>query len=515
MPGSGKSVQIGPFVGGLNTFSDPASIADNELVRCDNFELDLDGSLRSRPPFSDYHIDFPLGATGNVLMLGYFYTSTGTALLLASDGLTSTYSFDGTSWVLVTSTFAASSMAQYNDTAFLLAPAGAGNPGGTWDGATFTAEANMPRGDQIVVYKDRMWIAAGKDAATHGNRMFWSNTLVDTALWPTSPNFVDIGSGDGQNIVALTVQYNNLLIFRSHSVWSFQYTADPKQAAQFLVVPGVGLAHKLALVQFESYIYWMYEDRAYQYINNRALQLNMKVLFRSTARTSDYYLPFSVSEFNRRIIFSYYDTMFVFSLKTRTWTTWTSTAYGGIGKIIKKDNAPNIQAVAHSSKLVSSGGTRKASTLLIQDELSTNVEAFTCSITTKDYDYQVSSAYKRLFWWGADASFEGSITGVVFPISYNWTITWGGLRAKGMTWGQLLSYSWSRPQSSDLSVSTTRTTIGLGNGRKFVKFAHSLRFRQLNFQVQIDTDGTASKAVRLFSLTSFITPKEHVSTAVS
>lgn len=511
----GKSVQVGPFVGGLNTFSDPSSIADNELAQCENFELDLDGSLRSRPPFSDYGIDFPLGVSGNMQLLGYYYTGTGGAHLIASDGMTSTYYFDGTSWGLITNTFAASSMAQYNDDAYLLAPPGASGPGGIWDGGVFTAAAEMPHGDVIVVYKDRMWIAMGKDAAAHGNRMFWSNTLVDTELWPTTPNFVDIGSGDGQNIVALIVQYNTLLIFRSHSVWSFQYTADPKQAAQFLVVPGVGLANKNSVVQFESYIYWMYEDRAYQYINNRALQLNMKVLFRSTASVSDYYLPFAVSEFNRRIIFSYYDTMFVFSLKTRTWTTWKSDTYGGLGKIIKKDNEPNIQAVAHSSKLVPLTASRKAKTLLIKDELSTELETFTCRVTTKNYDYQVSSAYKRLFWWGADASFGGSVTGRAVPISYNFSVTWGNLLSRATTWGQLLSYTWAKPSSDSLTIESIRSTSGTTNSRKFIKFPQGLRFRQINYQLEFVSDGTASTAVRLFSLTTFIKPKEHVSTAVS
>ena len=42
MPGA--PIQVGPFVGGLNTFSDATAIADNELTVCENFELDLDGS---------------------------------------------------------------------------------------------------------------------------------------------------------------------------------------------------------------------------------------------------------------------------------------------------------------------------------------------------------------------------------------------------------------------------------------------------------------------------------------
>jgi len=81
----GEAIQVGPFVGGLNTFSDETAIADNELVVCNNFELDLDGSLLSRPPIVDRGITFPLGATGNVNLLGYYYAPGNIPYLLASE----------------------------------------------------------------------------------------------------------------------------------------------------------------------------------------------------------------------------------------------------------------------------------------------------------------------------------------------------------------------------------------------------------------------------------------------
>jgi hypothetical protein len=99
----GEPIQVGPFVGGLNTFSDPTAIADNELVVCENFELDLDGSLKSRPPIEDLGIDFPLEATGDMEFLGNFQVSETVSYLLASDGDSKTYYFNGTAWVLITS----------------------------------------------------------------------------------------------------------------------------------------------------------------------------------------------------------------------------------------------------------------------------------------------------------------------------------------------------------------------------------------------------------------------------
>jgi hypothetical protein len=164
----GESIQIGPFVGGLNTFSDETSIADNELVVCENFELDLDGSLVSRPPLVYRGVNLPLGATGNANILGYYYGPGNVPYLLASDGLSKTYYFNGTVWVLITNTIAATAMAQFDNKAWLLAPFGSTNPGGSWSPtAGFVAEAQMPRGDTIVAHKQRLWVAGGRDALSN------------------------------------------------------------------------------------------------------------------------------------------------------------------------------------------------------------------------------------------------------------------------------------------------------------------------------------------------------------
>src|SRR3546814_8793793 len=47
-----RSVKIGPFVGGMNTYSGPTSISDNEAVELLNVDIDLDGTVVSRPPLA-------------------------------------------------------------------------------------------------------------------------------------------------------------------------------------------------------------------------------------------------------------------------------------------------------------------------------------------------------------------------------------------------------------------------------------------------------------------------------
>jgi len=498
----GQAIQVGPFIGGLNTFSDASAIADNELSVCENFELDLDGSLKSRPPIEDVNIPFSLDTSGNINMLGYFYDNSGNAFLIASDGASSTYSFDGTAWTLITNQLSAAGFAQFDDKAWLTARVGSVQVGGTWSPTvSFAVEANMPKGEVIVTYKDRLWIAEGRTSTNKGTRLYRSRTIADPSLWPVTTDFVDIGSGDGQNIVNLAVYFNTLLIFRTNSIFGLQYAADPAAATVTLIVPSVGLNSKEALTAFESFIYFMHDDKAYEFTNNRASQINVKVPFKAEGSPAGIYLPYAVSEFNQRIIFSYFNVMFVYSLRTRTWTVWKSTVFGAIGKIFKRETPSDVSvAITHSSASVPAGSSRSAFTLVITDTTSLVTEDMRCVAQTKVFNYQASSIFKRLFWWGIDATFSQEVEGLVFPVTFNFQTT----------------KFWLSPLDappfvmSDVDVSTASF------GRKFVKFFKSLRFRQVFFRVEFPTDGsTASAPVRLFSLMTYVNPKETVSRTIN
>jgi hypothetical protein len=521
----GQLVPVGPFLGGLNTFSDPSSIADNELVVANNVELDLDGSLKSRPPFLNANINFPLGATGDINLLGYFYDSSGSPFLLASNGLNNTYFFTGSAWVSVFgaggTAFAATAMTQYDGKAWLVAPVGSAGSSGYWVSGgtygTFTAQANMPKGDYIANWQERLWTGRNTDSI-----LYYSNVLTDAAgTWVASNANNVIGTGDGQSIVQIVVYFNTLLIFRSRSIWSWSYSGRPEDGTISQVVGGIGLASKESLAQFESYIYFMFEDRAYEFTNGRAAHLNIKVPLRANTQAG-IYLPFAVSELNRRIIFSYYDTMYVFNLVTRTWTTWSTSQHGSIGKIFKRESdSTDTIAYAHSSTAVT-GATRNAKTITISDTLpaatssSPNFggEAMTCVVQTKNMDYNFASQYKRLFWWGVDASFRGTVTAIAAPITYNQQITWGQLLST--TWGGLLNFTWGQPQTPQILIETVRSTAGLSPGRQFIKFLKSARFRQIYFKLTTTTTGTTSTApLRIFHIHTYIGVKEIVSKPIT
>jgi hypothetical protein len=356
-----RAVKIGPFMKGLNTFSDPSAVPDDGLVELMNMELDLDGSLVSRPPFHNTGASLPLGASGTMTLLGFYYTTGGAEYLIASDGLSSTYFLGSGTWNLITDTFAATDITQFDDKAWLVSPVGGPNPGGQWTpSGGFVAEANMPRGTIIVAFKSRLWVAQGDQAVANGSRLYFSKILGVTPFWPVAPEFLDIARGDGQNIVDIRVYYESLLVFRTSSIFRFQYTADPAAGVIEVSVPGIGLDSRYSLASFENYFYFSFDDRAYEYLNGRAQEISQAIVFEESGGRSGYVTSRAVSIFNGRVLFTYYDTLYVFNLTTRTWSRWRSPKYNGIGQILERRNSGDTppQAYAMSSKSVSTSVAR-------------------------------------------------------------------------------------------------------------------------------------------------------------
>lgn len=148
------------------------------------------------------------------------------------------------------------------------------------------------------------------------------------------------------------------------------------------------------------------------------------------------------------------------------------------------------------------------------NELPITLEHISCRIRTKAYDFQVASTIKRLFWWGMDIKTTMPVSTKINPVAVKLPVTWGKLRE--YTHLQLRAGTWGNP----LSFLTTNLSVVDGgdpanavteNGRIFVKLIKSLRFRQLSFEVEMQTLGTkATGPCKIHTLTAYVAPKEKV-----
>lgn len=507
---------IGPFSKGINHFDDDSAIQDTEAVEALNFDPGLDGSLRSRPPFVDVGSPLTLGDAGHPRILGYYYDTSGNSYMIVGDGDSTTYSYRNGNWTVITSTFSATDMQQFNGQAWLLPPVGSGADGGYWTpGGGFTADSDMPEGTSIVSYKSRLWIAEGSGGSTP-YRIRYSKVMGQPDFWD-SAGFFDVAAGDGQAVVKIVSYFDSMLIFRTQSIWSYQYGLDPATAITGVLVPGIGLANKHSLVSYENYLYFMFDERAYEFINNKAAQLNIKVPFRTLSPGGTAH-PYSVSVFSNRIIFSFYETLYVFSLRTRTWTTWKSDDWGPIGQIVSSfDGAEADEAlVIPSGDVPTSLDDREVPLLRIRDRFTSDTENFQCVLQTKNYSFDVPGSFKILFWWGVDAIFRTNVLGQVNPVVFNLSSTWGQLLGEEVSWQRVRAGTWAHPYLTDSSVSDSVSIEGSGPARKFVRFLKKLRFRQISFRVVFQVDGsTATSPVQIFTLSAYMAEKQTVSKKIS
>lgn len=257
-------------------------------------------------------------------------------------------------------------------------------------------------------------------------------------------------------------------------------------------------------MSYESSYYFMYHGRAYEFINNRANQLNQLVTFSAVAG-SDIVSPFAVSIFGQRVLYQWYDQTFVYHLRTQTWTVWSTTAFGGFGRwIARPDDTGIAEAVCFSSRIIAAVGGRSAKLLSMRDEFGTRTESMRSIIQTKNYDYESATLIKRLFFWAVSAAWSGNLLATQNMINYTKLPTWGQIRQQH-TWGSLRQGTWGALSSDTKKFDTLRPSAGSSPQRKEAKVGRSGRFKRINYRVEVANNGSSSTApVRLFYLTTYV-----------
>lgn len=503
------------FKGGLNTFSDMSAISDNQVVEALNFDMDLDGSLKSRPPLIE---SAPLSRTGTGAEARFllWYYEDGVDYAIFSEGARTVAWNKATKvFTQITSAFAAAAAVQWQNKLWIIPP---WVPGTTLKGGSWTAlggyenVANMPAGSTMVAYKERLFIARGPGSDLP-SRLFYSNVFGSSSLWNASPSFQEIGSGDGQAIVYVTTYYSNLLVFRTESIWTWAYSASPESGQISVLVPGVGLSDRDAVASYENTLYFMYDSKAYAFLQNRAEHINPHVPFKDLPVPAASFHAASVSVFNKRILFLYRGVTYVFSTLTSSWTRWVSQQWGPIGRFFQSafDDVEVTYALT-SSTLNTSNRILKA-----DERVSTSAEAgINCVLQTKNYSFEVPSNYKILHRWGLDAIFRDGVKAWAVPINLTSIVTWGQLL--NYAWEQVKQGTWNLPVPSDPVAVESDVSAGVygGSGRKYVKFRKRLRFRQIYFRIEMTTDGSLTSApLQIFAVLVFVDTRQGVVKTVS
>jgi hypothetical protein len=514
----GQELRLGPFLGGLNIFSDPSAISDVEMQSCINFEVGLDGSLIARPPVTVHQSSAPSQTTNmRILMLA---TLNGTQYIIGSSNQ-GVYQSTGGAWTLISNTVQSVAAVQYSNKVWFFPKIGT-TAGGTWDGTTFTAIATaLPACSAAIVYKERTWLVPGIDATTNTQRLQYS-LVADPGSWNTGDaTFVDISPGDGKKLVDICVYQDNLILFKEDSTHVFSFDSVPSSSTLKVVNPIIGVSGRKCMVVFENSVFVFHRKKIYEIRNYNWTLISAKippVYDPSVPSTDTYALPFFLTLWGDRLLFSYYRKIYAFGVRTRTWTEFQYSITNNeqwLGPLVRWPSSGNANLDTYYG---GSALNEDLHTYKLQDGYdsgTTESATIICTMQTKNFDsaygrrYRIFSfgdRYKKMHWWGADVVTSQSVTGTATPIVTNFSVTWGQI--KTTPWSQL--GTWGQPLNFIPGTVQTWPAPG-SNARHFVKFPKSMRYRQINFALQMQYDGTTlTGPAKLFGIMNVMEVKQIV-----
>lgn len=516
---SGEVLRIGPFIGGLNLASDISSVADEELTICLNMELDIDGSLKNRPAFNKATTTAPAGhkiiGTAVFSGVGYLFSSG------VSGGTESIhFSTNGTTWTQISTGRYSLISVQYRDKVWFPAAPGSTGEAINWDpvgGVTNITDTDMPRASHAVVHKERLYVVPGMTATTNTSRLSFSDP-AQLQNW-TGTNFIDVSPGDGETLNAVIVYNDNLLLFKNNSVFVLAYDLNPADAILREINPVLGAPDGDNVIQFENVVYAQHRDTVYEIVNYDFNPINVKVPFvlNTTVPSGLTRLVDScISIVGERLVIKYFARMYVFGLRTRTWSEWSVTAEAieiwhdttRFWQLPNTDNYYSRRSYTTATDVIKV----PENPTVVDVELDGGIDdTVNCIVRSKDFDMADPVHFKRLFWWSADLITGNEITGRTSPVTYTFSPIWNSL--DDSAWDDL--GTWDNPLVVPTSTDTIIDQDNNFSLAKTVKFNKSLRFRKINFEVELQTNGTSLETGKLFSLTATVLTKQGIVQKVS
>lgn len=516
----GKSARSEPlivssFLGGLNNVADISTIREDELHVFENFELDSNGSLVSRPPIHQV-AESPV-VDAEIDLHGY-YTDVNEDVFLIVSCSSGTYLYDleNQSYTQIT-TIVASGAAQFENNLYISC---ATQAGGYYDGATFTqlntGATPMPKGEQITLYKSRFFMIS-RETGSNKTRVWFSNiTTVGpgaTSINEWDPdNYFNVDAGDGQFITKLVASTSEIYIFRTKSTYYYRYTSTPGDGVLEALSRTVGADNKYSVSEYEFSYLVLSGGRLYRFVSYQFYPLNdiQRVQFSQTANTLTLSVFSALSIFGDRALVWFGGSMYALDLQKGSWSEWVSDthfAWGLVAPRKENDLTPDV--------IYGITGLNTASLQALYQSIDaygqTIEEEITCKAETKAFDFGMPDSWKRLFYWAADVYTARDVTGTALPIQFISSVSTWDEMAEG-TWDDLEDGTWDTPTLPDPAVISPVNYPTLIPYRLTTTFQKDMRFRRCSFTIQLTTDGTTSTGpVRVVSLSIHAVGKRGVS----
>jgi hypothetical protein len=529
-----RSAQIKDFSGGLNNYWDPSSIAQNEVPFLQNLEFSPTGALSSRPPIADLGVAYPeAGVFFN--LLGYYIEEDGDRFgVYTSPTKTYVYNLVTEAWTQIW-TFPAADFVQYQGYIIMCRTNGAGAywgpngaPGynsstGLWTvaGSNTSTIATMPAGRGIELHQERLFLFGPLNSATQ-SVIYWSNIAGEVELspgqdwrwWDTNNNFTLVNTGDGQWITCMVSGYNGITVFRNSSTYRFSFSGLPENGTMSKLQEGIGAENQSCVANYENGLLVLSGDQLYAYYNGNFTSLNdQKVRFEEEPFSSNLKIRYSVSILGSRAIVNFGGSLYVFQIKTNTWSIWLSdTEFAKCIEVPTPSN--NIGETKTALAVSGSSNSAKWKVYEIVDHTHSTIgsESIKCVLRTRIFDFDTPNEWKRLYWWAADVIAAGNIKTVVIPASVSYSYaTWDDVSldfvgdTKYIPWDDP-DADWDNPTEVEYRGITTEIDNGFtSKQRNSLKLDNGVRFRRVYFELYLECDGTiVTSPAQIFSITPMI-----------
>lgn len=552
-----RILPLGPFIGGINNKSEASALSENELLECQNLDIQIDGVLQARPSFEAIRVANDTDAhtashfyrkytevvgVGSVTYGAVHNKTTARAVFFnvrkedtVGGGTTVSYRLmyyntaTGASG-LVRNNFRASVALEYQaKTIFIAHPDQGGGPnfdpkpvgvnGGTWDGTTFTADTNMPTGFAAVVHKQRLWVCGP-------NNVLFFTEPISVAVpyplnWNAGVNEIPVGKSDGQDLLDIVIYNDTLMLFKERSTWVFAYDTAPAEGLLRVINNAIGVSSYWSTVQHENATYVIFKGRVYQVIDYNFQDLNIRCnVFDEDDLTAT---PETLSIVGDRLLANVGGVIYVFHLKVKAWTLWRaaegtyvpdrfieSTA-GFVGGT-RDFYAGTTDATSYLNDIPDYSFLIKLQTNLDERYIDydtkrdlANVETkvpVEYKIVTKAYTFDDPVHYKKLVWWAADLETSGDVqsTAIAFnakPYEVNWN------EVADDPWNTLQQWVFPVDVAGNMGVATGYPTEAI-YARRTYKFLKTIRFKRLLLSLKFANHGTlvaTNKTNRFYGFT--------------
>ena len=514
MPG-GAATTLGPFTGGLHNASGRGeAIQDNECYVLTNLMVDADdGTLVNRPAITP--VAGAVVSTGSYI-LGTYYPPNEEPLLMVSDGsYVRGFSLNSGTALVGIAISGVRAGVQFQDR-FYIAPGKVSGTGGYfWMSApaviTWVTVAAIPRGDAMVAYQYRLFVADGDQGANTDGRIYWT-AATDGTKWdtPSDGGSAGIAVGDGQRIKAMCVLNNDLVLFKERSTYRFTFiSGGPLSAVVSKISNVIGCAGYASMAVYDNNsVYVIHNGEVWQLYNYNFTKISHNIKLRNTlgvnSTNPDFYQCASI--FKNMLYIRYYADLYSYNIEAKTWALIDTV--NDFDRVV----ATKMLGTNPEKAYMTANGTRTGM-YWMQDDHYTNVgtnpgETFTCTMRTKIFDFNTPWQYKVLFWWGLNIAASGTVTtSMTIPNATNST-KWKDVAPR--TWADAAAFKWGQRVSSIFPAQGVGSTGTYG--RRIIKNLGKLRFRQVYWMVSVlSNPNTGTDAsVRIYSIVPVMKAKETV-----